>query len=305
MKINKAKPHGRFETIAGSGVIIDKDGQILTNAHVVDGAASLSVGLDSRHRVTARIVGLDPVLDLALLRVETASPLPVARLGDSGEVRVGDEVVAIGNPIGLEQTMTRGIVSALNRLLPGVSDEPMIQTDAPINPGNSGGPLVDRCGSVIGINTLISEDAQSIGFAVPVNAARTVLRDLREVGRVVRPWLGMQGRAIDHRLGAVVRIPVTPGYLVEVVYDGSPADRAGVRGGNLSVAVQGDEYLLGGDILTQINGTPIRSHQDYVARVRTLRVGQRVKIVVVRDGAARELTLTVAERPRLPSDLSD
>jgi S1-C subfamily serine protease len=158
---------------------------------------------------------------------------------------------------------------------------------------------------VIGINTLISEDAQSIGFAVPVNAARTVLRDLREVGRVVRPWLGMQGRAVDHRLGAVVRIPVTPGYLVEVVYDGSPADRAGVRGGNLSVAVQGDEYLLGGDILTQINGTPIRSHQDYVARVRTLRVGQRVKVVVVRDGAARELTLTVAERPRLPSDLSD
>jgi serine protease Do len=305
MKINKAKPHGRFETIAGSGVIIDKDGQILTNAHVVDGAASLSVGLDSRHRVTARIVGLDPVLDLALLRVETASPLPVARLGDSGEVRVGDEVVAIGNPIGLEQTMTRGIVSALNRLLPGISDEPMIQTDAPINPGNSGGPLVDRCGSVIGINTLISEDAQSIGFAVPVNAVRTVLRDLREVGRVVRPWLGMQGRAVDHRHGAVVRIPVTPGYLVEVVYDGSPADRAGVRGGNLSVAVQGDEYLLGGDILTQINGTPIRSHQDYVARVRTLRVGHRVKIVVVRDGAARELTLTVAERPRLPSDLSD
>ena len=305
MKINKAKPQRRFETVVGSGVIIEKDGQILTNAHVVDGAASLSVGLDSRHRVTARIVGLDPVLDLALLRVETASPLPVARLGDSGEVRVGDEVVAIGNPIGLEQTMTRGIVSALNRLLPGISDEPMIQTDAPINPGNSGGPLVDRCGSVIGINTLISEDAQSIGFAVPVNAARTVLRDLREVGRVVRPWLGMQGRAIDHRLGAVVRIPVTPGYLVEVVYDGSPADRAGVRGGNLSVAVQGDEYLLGGDILTQINGTPIRSHQDYVARVRTLRVGHRVKIVVVRDGAARELTLTVAERPRLPSDLSD
>jgi S1-C subfamily serine protease len=304
MKINKAKQR-RFETIVGSGVIIDKDGQILTNAHVVDGAASLNVTLDSGNRVTARIVGLDPVLDVALLRVDPASALPVARLGDSSGVRVGDEVVAIGNPIGFDQTMTRGIVSALNRLLPGVSDEPMIQTDAPINPGNSGGPLVDRCANVIGINTLISEDAQSIGFAVPVNAAKSILRDLREVGRVVRPWLGMQGRGIDHRLGAVVRIPVTPGYLVEVVYDGSPADRAGVRGGNLSVAVQGDEYLLGGDILTQINGTPIRSHQDYVARVKTLRVGQRVKITVVRDGTPRELSLTVAERPRLPSDLSD
>jgi S1-C subfamily serine protease len=305
MKINKAKAQRRFETVVGSGVIIDKDGQVLTNAHVVDGAASLGVTLDSGQRVTARIVGLDPVLDLALLRVEAPSVLPVAKLGDSAGVRVGDEVVAIGNPIGLDQTMTRGIVSALNRQLPGISDEPMIQTDAPINPGNSGGPLVDRCGAVIGINTLISEDAQSIGFAVPVNAAKAILRDLREVGRVIRPWLGMQGRGVDNRLGAVVRMPVTPGYLVEVVYDGSPADKAGVRGGNLSVIVQGEEYLLGGDILTQINGTPIRSHQDYVARVRTLKVGQRVKITVVRDGTPRELVLTVAERPRLPSDLSD
>jgi len=305
MKINKAKPQRRFETIVGSGVIIDKDGQILTNAHVVDGAASLTVTLDSGNKTPARILGLDPVLDIALLRVDSAAALPAARLGDSSLVKVGDEVVAIGNPIGLDQTMTRGIVSGLNRLLPGVSDEPMIQTDAPINPGNSGGPLVDRCGGVVGINTLISEDAQSIGFAVPINAAKSILRDLRELGRVVRPWLGMQGRAIDNRLGVVVRMPVTPGYLVEVVYDGSPADRAGVRGGNLSVVVQGEEYLLGGDILTAINGSPIRSHSDYIMRVKTLRVGQRVKITVVREGQQREMTLTVAERPRLPSDLAD
>jgi len=305
MKINKAKPQRRFETIVGSGVIIDKDGQILTNAHVVDGAASLTVTLDSGNKTPARILGLDPVLDIALLRVDSTGALPAARLGDSSAVKVGEEVVAIGNPIGLDQTMTRGIVSGLNRLLPGVSDEPMIQTDAPINPGNSGGPLVDRCGGVVGINTLISEDAQSIGFAVPINAAKAILRDLRELGRVVRPWLGMQGRAVDSKLGGVVRLPVTPGYLVEVVYDGSPADRAGVRGGNLSVVVQGEEYLLGGDILTAINGTPIRNHSDYVTRVKTLRVGQRVKITVVRDGQPREMTLTVSERPRLPSDLAD
>ena len=305
MKINKAKPHRRFETIVGSGVIIDKDGQVLTNAHVVDGAASLTVTLDSGNKTAARILGMDPVLDVALLRVDSGAALPAARLGDSAAVKVGDEVVAIGNPIGLDQTMTRGIVSGLNRLLPGVSDEPMIQTDAPINPGNSGGPLVDRCGVVVGINTLISEDAQSIGFAVPINAAKSILRDLREVGRVVRPWLGMQGRAVDNKLGGIVRMPVTPGYLVEVVYDGSPADRAGVRGGNLSVVVQGDEYLLGGDILTEISGTPIRSHLDYVARVKTLRVGQRVKVTVVREGQPREMTLTVSERPRLPSDLAD
>jgi S1-C subfamily serine protease len=190
-------------------------------------------------------------------------------------------------------------------VLPGISDQPLIQTDAPINPGNSGGPLFDRCGNVIGINTFLSEDAQSIGFAVPVNAAKVVLRDLREQGRVVRPWLGIQGREVDSRIGSLIRLPVTPGYLVEVVYDGSPADRAGIRGGNLSVIIQGDEYLLGGDIVTSVQGTPIRSHNEYMAKVRTLKPGQRVRVTLVRDGQPREVTLTVAERPRLPSDLVD
>jgi serine protease Do len=305
MKINKIKPQRRFETVVGSGVIIERDGQILTNAHVVDGAASLLVTLDNGTKVPARTVGLDTVLDVALLRVESASPLPAARLGDSTSVKVGDEVVAIGNPIGLDQTMTRGIVSGLNRVLPGVSDEAMIQTDAPINPGNSGGPLVDRCGQVIGINTLISEDAQSIGFAVPINAARTAVRELRDSGRVVRPWLGMQGRAVDAALGSIVRIPITAGYLVEVVFDGSPADQAGIRGGNLAVVVQGEEYLLGGDIVTAIQGTPIRTHQDYVAKVRTLKPGQRVRVTLMREGQSRDITLHVGERPRLPSDLAD
>ena len=304
MKINKARPQRRFETVVGSGLIIDK-AEVLTNAHVVDGAASLSVTLDSGAKVTARVLGLDAVLDIALLRLEGPGALPVAQLGDSSSVKVGDEVVAIGNPLGLDQTMTRGIVSGLNRMLPGISDEPMIQTDAPINPGNSGGPLVDRCGHVVGINTLISEDAQSIGFAIPINAARSLLRDLRESGRVVRPWLGMQGRPIEASLGAVVRMPVTPGYLVEIVYDGSPAERAGVRGGTLAVVVQGEEYLLGGDIVTAIQGTPVRTHQDYVNRVKTLKPGQRVKVTLSRDGHSREVTLTVAERPRLPSDLGD
>jgi S1-C subfamily serine protease len=304
-KINKARPQRRFETVVGSGVIIERDGQILTNAHVVDGAASLSVTLDSGSKAIAKVMGLDPVLDLALIRVEAGGPLPTARLGDSAGVKVGDEVVAIGNPIGLDQTMTRGIVSGLNRTLPGISDEPMIQTDAPINPGNSGGPLVDRCGQVIGLNTLISEDAQSIAFAVPINAAKTILRELRENGRIVRPWLGIQGRAIDGKLGSIVRMPVTPGYLVEIVFDGSPADLAGVRGGNLSVVIQGEEYLLGGDIVTAIQGAPIRTHQDYIAKVKTLKAGQRVKVTLARDGQTRDVTVTVAERPRLPSDLSE
>jgi S1-C subfamily serine protease len=305
MKIDKTKALRRFETVAGSGVIIEKDGQVLTNAHVVDGAASLNIGLDNGDRYPARITGFDPVLDIAIVRFEPRVPLPTARLGDSSTLKVGEEVVAIGNPVGLDHTMTRGIVSALNRVLSGVSEEPMIQTDAPINYGNSGGPLVDRCGNVIGINTFISGDAQSIGFAVPVNAIKGVLRDLREIGRVVRPWLGIQGRAVDARLGSIIRLPLTPGYLVEIVYDGSPADKAGIRGGNLSIVVQGEEYLLGGDILTAIAGTPIRTHLDYVGKVKGLRPGQRVRATIMRDGQAREITLTVAERPRLPSDLVD
>jgi serine protease Do len=304
-KINKAKPQRRFETVVGSGVIIERDGQALTNAHVVDGAASLSVTLDSGTKVPARVLGMDTVTDLALLRLETTSALPVARFGDSSALHVGDEVVAIGNPIGLEQTMTRGIVSGLNRVLPGLAEQPMIQTDTPINPGNSGGPLVDRCGAVVGINTFISEEANSIGFALPVNAAKSILRELRETGRVVRPWLGMQGREVDGPLTSLLRLPLAPGYLVEIVYEGSPAERAGVRGGNLSVILQGEEYLVGGDVLTAIEGTTIRTHAEYLAKVRTLRPGQRVRLTLFREGQRREVTLTVSERPRLPADLVD
>src|SRR5262247_4605302 len=207
-KINKAKPQRRFETVVGSGVVIERDGHVLTNAHVVDGAASLSVTLDSGARTPAKVLGMDTVTDLALLRIETPSPLPVARLGDSSALRVGDEVVAIGNPMGLEQTMTRGIVSGLNRILPGLAEQPMIQTDAPINPGNSGGPLVDRCGAVVGINTFISEEANSIGFALPINAGKTILRDLRDSGRVIRPWIGLQGREIDSQITSLLRMPL-------------------------------------------------------------------------------------------------
>ena len=304
-KINKAKPQRRFETVVGSGVVIERDGHLLTNAHVVDGAASLSVTLDSGARTPARVLGMDTVTDLALLRIETPSPLPAARLGDSSALHVGDEVVAIGNPMGLEQTMTRGIVSGLNRILPGLAEQPMIQTDAPINPGNSGGPLVDRCGSVVGINTFISEEANSIGFALPINAGKAILRDLRETGRVIRPWLGLQGREIESQITSILRLPLSPGYLIEIVFDGSPAERAGVRGGSLSVVVQGEEYLVGGDILTAIEGTPIRTHQDYLAKVKALKPGQRTRITILRDGQRRELSLTVGERPRLPADLTD
>src|SRR5437016_13803964 len=197
-KINKARPDRRFETIVGSGFLIEGDGHALTNAHVVDGAASIVATLDTGEKVPTRVLALDPVLDLALLKLHVPTPQAVVRLGESGGVRVGDDVVTIGNPIGLEQTMTRGIVSAINRVLPSLSaEEPMLQTDAPINPGNSGGPLLDRCGAVIGINTLFSEDARNIGFAIPIDAVKMALKSLKDSGRVVRPWLGLQGRTLE------------------------------------------------------------------------------------------------------------
>lgn len=305
-KINKARPDRRFETIAGSGFLVESDGYAVTNAHVVDGAASVVATLNSGDKVPTRVVGLDAVLDIALLKLQVSTPQPVLKFGDSAGVRVGDEVVTIGNPIGLEQTMTRGIVSAVNRVLPYMSaEEPMLQTDAPINPGNSGGPLLDRCSTVIGINTLFSEDARNIGFAIPSNAARTIVRSLRETGRVVRPWLGIQGRTMDPHLGTILKMPITPGLLIEVVDDGSPAEKAGLRGGNLSMSIQGEEFLLGGDTVTAVNGAPVRTQQDFNARVRALKPGQRAKLTIFREGATREVQVGVVERPRLPYDLPD
>ncbi len=307
LKINRGKSQRRFSSVVGSGFILDSSGQILTNAHVVDGATGISVTLDSGDRVGARILGFDPVLDLALLKVDTDQRLATVTLGDSGRIKVGDEVIAIGNPLGLDQTMTRGIVSGINRMLPnmpGSVDEPMIQTDAAINPGNSGGPLMDRCGRVIGINTLSSEEAQNIGFAIPINVAKAVLHELRQTGRVVRPWIGVQGRMVGAPLLSLLRLPLAPGFLVEVVEDGSPAERAGLKGGHLSVSVQGEEFLVGGDILTTINGRPIKEPDDFRAAVKSLKPGQPLLLRVFRDGSTRQMTLTVTERPRQPYDLS-
>lgn len=306
VKINKGKPQNRFTTVVGSGFVIDSAGQILTNAHVVDGASGISVTLDSGERVDARIVGLDPVLDLAVLQVATDERLRAVTLGDSAKVKVGEEVVAIGNPLGLDQTMTRGIVSGINRILPdvpGTNDEPMIQTDAAINPGNSGGPLLDRCGRVVGITTLITQEAQNIGFAIPINVAKAVLGQLKETGRVSRPWIGIQGQMVSPGLLGLLRLPLVPGFLVEVVEDGSPAEKAGLKGGHLSVSVQGEEFLVGGDIVTTVNGEAIRGYDDFRERLRRVKPGHSVRLTVFRNGAIRDLTLTVVERPRQPYDL--
>ncbi len=195
--INPYDVTDRVSRAIGSGVIIDTAGLVLTNAHVVFGRQAISVTLDDGTTVSAKLIGGDPLFDIAVLRIPSpsAGTLPVAVAGSSAGARVGEEVFAIGNPLGLDQTVTRGVVSAINRLLPEMSlagTVPLIQTDAPINPGNSGGPLVNRCGEVIGLTTAYLADAQNIGFAIPIDLVKAVLPSLLEKGRIIRPWVGVQ-----------------------------------------------------------------------------------------------------------------
>jgi len=300
--INPYDTGREIERRAGSGVIVNQSGLVLTNAHVVSSSQVVTVTLDDGTALPARVVGADPVFDIAFLRV-TPPPkgsLPVARLGDSDALRVGEEVYAIGNPFGLEQTLTRGIVSAVNRVLPGATwslKEPMIQTDAAINPGNSGGPLVNRCGDVVGLTTAILPDAQSIGFAIPVSLVNAVGADLLENGRVIRPWLGVQGALVSPALRALLRAPLADGLLVEVVEPDSPAARAGVRGGDLDLVIGGEPLLVGGDVITAIDGAPVTTTEALAAALARFHVGGTAVLTLSRDGATRTFELPVVERP--------
>jgi len=218
----------RVSRSVGSGMLIDADGLVLTNAPVAVGRAAIAVTLDDGTVVPAELVGSDALLDVALLRIPRpeSGTLPVVTLGHSAEVRVGEEVVALGNPLGLDQTITCGLVSGINRLLadtPVGLREPMLQTDAPINPGNSGGPLVNRCGEGIGMTTALLSDAQHIGFAIPIALVRTILPALTTTGHVARPWLGIQGQLVTDAHKAILRGPWADGVLIEVVEPGSPA----------------------------------------------------------------------------------
>jgi serine protease Do len=306
--INPYRLSERVSHVAGSGVLIDGSGLILTNSHVAFGRQSIIVTLDDGTRLSATLVGADPIFDLAVLRIPKPSrgTLPTARLGDSDRTRVGDEVVAIGNPLGLDQTLTRGIVSGMNRILPETPFsllEPLIQTDAPINPGNSGGPLVNRCGEVIGINTAMMADAQNIGFAVPSNLARSTMTALVSQGRVIRPWVGFHGQLVDNELKDLVKTPLVDGLLIEVIEPGSPAEAAGLRGGRLELELEGRTYLLGGDIVTSINGRAIETPDALAEAMRALRVGADLKLRVFREGSYRDVQYSLPERPMLPGDV--
>jgi serine protease Do len=305
--INPFKLTEPVGTVAGSGVIISADGLVLTTSHLVFGRRAISVTLDDGRTTRARLLGADPILDLAILRISVpAEGLLKANLGDSDSIHVGEEVLAIGNPFGLEQTLTRGVVSGVNRVSPETPVSvslPLIQTDAAINPGNSGGPLLNRCGEVIGIATSVLIDAQAIGFAVPINVARQVLPQLAEQGRVVRPWLGVGGKNIGRELREILRIPLVNGFLVETIEPGSPAELAGLQEGELPIMIGDEQFLLGGDIITAANGQSLDEPEKFAKFVRSLKVGDTVRLTVYRDGGMRQVELHLPERPILPGDL--
>jgi S1-C subfamily serine protease len=308
--INPYKLQDRVSRVIGSGFIFDRKGLILTNSHVAFGRQALYVSMDDGRVVPAKLIGADPIFDIAVIEIPNPehATLPTAILGDSDKIRIGEEVIAIGNPLGLDQTVTRGIVSGLNRILPDTPlslTEPLIQTDAPINPGNSGGPLLNRCGEVIGINSAIIPNAQNIGFAIPSNLLKSVTTALLKDGRVIRPWIGFHGSMIGPDVRKVLNLPLTDGLLVEVVEPGSPAEAAGIRGGRIEFTLGTISLLLGGDIVTRINDAATSNPEKLAPIMRSLKVGSSVKLTLFREGEMREVEYVLPERPLLPGDLPD
>jgi S1-C subfamily serine protease len=289
----------------GSGFVIDKTGEILTNAHVVEDASAIEVQFADKSSAKARVVGRDVSTDLALLKVDPEGlkldPLP---LGSSRNVQVGDPTIAIGNPFGLDRTLTTGVVSALQRRIQapnGFEINDVIQTDAAINPGNSGGPLIDATGRVIGINSQIETGGGGrgnvgIGFAVPIDTAKRILPELESKGKVERAYLGIQSLTVDGSLAAL-NLPAKQGALIQVVQPGSPADKAGLKAGSISAQVQGSPLVIGGDIITRVDGKEVKRAEDVVSLVGAKRAGDKVKIEVLRGTKRKVVEVTLAPRP--------
>jgi S1-C subfamily serine protease len=288
----------------GSGFVIDDEGHILTNAHVVEGADKIQVeiGEDGEPR-DAELVGMDPSSDVALLDVEENDDLTPLELGDSSGVQVGDPVVAIGNPFGLDRTVTSGIVSAKQRQIQapnGFSISDVIQTDAAVNPGNSGGPLLDAGGRVIGINSQIATDSggnDGVAFAVPIATAKEVADQLLANGSVERAYLGISGGDISATVAESLDLPVDHGVIVEQAYDGGPADDAGLRGATEQATIQGQTVPAGGDIITAIDGSEIAGMEDVISTVNAAKPGDELTLTVIRDGERQDLKVTLGERP--------
>jgi serine protease Do len=281
----RRRPPREDRRASGSGVIVDTQGYILTNHHVVDEPGEIEVRLSDDRKFRATVVGRDSKTDLAVLKVELAAgtSLPVAELGDSDALRIGQWAIAIGNPFGLDRTVTAGIVSATGRTRVGVATyEAFIQTDASINPGNSGGPLCNLRGQVIGINTAIVSSGQGIGFSIPINLARDIMRQLIDKGRVVRGWLGIVIQDLTPELAQGFGVPAGSGVVVADVQKGGPADQAGVRSG---------------DIITAFGGAPIKDVTELQKRVAAVEPGRPTPLAVLRDKAPLTLTVAIGEQP--------
>jgi 2-alkenal reductase len=296
----------------GTGFVVDGEGYVLTNAHVVEEqgqrAKSVTVvfnnGGSETQRVDGELVGVDASSDVAVIKVDPGKvdlkPLP---LGDSEKVVVGEPVVAIGNPLGYDFSITAGIVSATGRTLQapnGMNIPNGIQTDAAINQGNSGGPLIDSSGLVIGINEQIASQGggnEGLGFAVPINAAIKSMEQLKSTGKVSYAWLGVAGQTLTSDVAQALNLSVDSGALVEQVSDGSPAAKAGLKGGDQTVDVQGQSYTAGGDVIVKIDDTTVNSFDDLVAYLSEKKPGDQVTITYVRDGKTQTTTATLAERP--------
>jgi len=270
----------------GSGVIVSPDGYILTNNHVVAEADEITVRLSDGREFSAEVIGTDPPSEIAVVQIETDGDLPVAKLGDDEATEVGDWVLAVGAPFGLEQTVTSGIISATGRHGVGITEiENFIQTDAAINPGNSGGPLVNMHGEVVGINTAIASRSggyMGIGFAVPINMARKVMDRLLEEGEVVRGWLGVSIQPLTPEMAESMDIPEEKGVLVSQVFDDTPAAEAGIRPG---------------DLVLEFNGKKVSDPSELQSAVAWTKPGTEAKVVLIRDGKRKTVTVEIARRP--------
>ena len=306
VEVDPYKYTNQMNSVIGSGFIIDRKGIILTNSHLVYGRRLINVTLDDGTLIEAELIGADPILDLALLKLpEPPKGLQAVTFGDSQNIRVGEAVLAIGNPFGLEQTLSRGIISGINRVLSGAPMSlplPLIQTDAAINPGSSGGPLLNRCGEVIGVTSSILGEAQNISFAIPVHIVKGVIPELKKNGRVIRPWLGIHGKLVDKDLEDVLNISVVKGLLIETIEPGSPAEKAGLNSGILPVSIGGVDFLFGGDIITSINGKPVNDIKKFEKIIQSLKVGDTVVLKLYFEEQTRSVRLVLVERPVLPGD---
>ncbi|MFH1624255.1 MAG: DegQ family serine endoprotease [Pseudomonadota bacterium] len=275
-------PKNFKQTSLGSGFIIDKDGYILTNNHVIEGADEIKVKLSDGKEFTAEIKGKDPKTDLGLIKIKSSKNLPVVKLGNSDKLQVGEWVMAIGNPFGLDHTVTAGIVSAKGRIIGAGPYDNFIQTDASINPGNSGGPLFNLEGEVVGINTAIIASGQGIGFAIPINMAKDLLPQLKEKGKVTRGWLGVVVQKITPDLAKSFGLKEAKGALVADVVEGGPAEKAGIKQGDVILEVDGNE-------IDEMNKLP--------RLVAAFAVGQKAKVKIVRNKEEKTLTVTIGEFP--------